>query len=94
MAILSSQRHRRANRSMGAFEAKTHFSELLERVAQGEEIIITKHRQPVARLVPAGRMPREKMASIFRQMEMLRARQRRPKDTATLKDLIEAGRRF
>jgi len=39
--------------SIGAFEAKTHFSKLLERVKAGEEIIITKHGQPVARLVPA-----------------------------------------
>lgn len=39
--------------SVGAFEAKTHFSALLERVAQGEEIVITRHGRPVARLVPA-----------------------------------------
>lgn len=38
---------------VGAFEAKTHFSALLERVAQGEEIVITRHGRPVARLVPA-----------------------------------------
>lgn len=39
--------------TIGAFEAKTHFSELLERVAGGEEITITRHGTPVARLVPA-----------------------------------------
>ena len=39
--------------SMGAYEAKVHFSELLERVATGEEILITKHGNPVARMVPA-----------------------------------------
>ncbi len=33
-------------------EAKTQFSELLERVAQGEEIVITRAGRPVARLVP------------------------------------------
>ena len=38
---------------VGAFEAKTHFSALLERVVQGEEIVITRHGRPVARLVPA-----------------------------------------
>lgn len=39
--------------SMGAFEAKNRFSELLERVSHGVEVTITKHEHPVARLVPA-----------------------------------------
>lgn len=33
-------------------EAKTHFSELLERVHNGEEVIIAKAGKPYARLVP------------------------------------------
>lgn len=37
-----------------AFEAKTRFGKLLERVAKGEEIVITRHDKPVARLVPEG----------------------------------------
>jgi prevent-host-death family protein len=32
--------------------AKTHFSQLLERVARGEEVVIAKAGKPVARLVP------------------------------------------
>jgi prevent-host-death family protein len=38
--------------SIGAFDAKTHLSQLLDRVAQGETIEITRRGQPVARLVP------------------------------------------
>jgi prevent-host-death family protein len=38
-----------------AFEAKTHFGELLERVARGEEVVITRHDKPVARIIPEGR---------------------------------------
>jgi prevent-host-death family protein len=37
-----------------AFEAKTKFGELLDRVVGGEEIIITRHEKPVARLIPEG----------------------------------------
>jgi len=37
---------------VGAYDAKTRFSELLEQVESGEEITITKHGTPVARLVP------------------------------------------
>ena len=37
--------------TVGAFEAKTKLSELLDRVERGEEITITRHGKPVARLV-------------------------------------------
>ncbi len=37
----------------GAFEAKNKLSALLDRVEKGEEITITRHGRPVARLVPA-----------------------------------------
>lgn len=37
---------------IGAFEAKTHLSHLLERVAQGERFVITRHGKPVAELQP------------------------------------------
>ena len=37
---------------IGAFEAKNKLSWLLDRVEQGEEIIITRHGRPVARMVP------------------------------------------
>lgn len=40
--------------TMTAFEAKTHFGELLNRVSEGEEIVITRHDKPVARMVPEG----------------------------------------
>lgn len=39
-------------REVNVHEAKTHLSQLLVRVAQGEEIIIARAGKPVARLVP------------------------------------------
>jgi prevent-host-death family protein len=41
-----------ATPSFGLFEAKTHLSELVARAEQGEEVIITRHNRPVAKLVP------------------------------------------
>ena len=38
--------------SIGLFEAKTHLSELVARAERGEEVIITRHQRPVAKLVP------------------------------------------
>lgn len=39
-------------KEIGAFEAKNTLGRLLDRVEHGEEIVITRHGKPVARLVP------------------------------------------
>jgi len=41
---------------VGAYEAKIHLPALLERVQRGEQITITKHGKPIARLVPIKRV--------------------------------------
>lgn len=38
--------------TVNVHEAKTHFSKLLERARQGEEIVVAKAGRPVAKLVP------------------------------------------
>lgn len=48
-------------KSVGVHEAKTHLSRLLERVAAGEEITITRRGEAVARLLPAERGPSRKL---------------------------------
>jgi prevent-host-death family protein len=53
--------------SIGLFEAKTHLSELVARAEQGDEVIITRHNRPVARIVPfvaATRAPAERRAAL------------------------------
>ena len=62
--------------TIGAFEAKTHLSALLERVAQGESFTITRHGKPIAQLVPADRT--RDQAAIERQ---LRVRRSSPRNT-------------
>ena len=78
-------------KSVGAFEAKTHLSELLDLVALGERITITRRGVPVARLVPLSaeesRTPQEAAAAL---------RDLRGGVTlggADLRELIEEGRR-
>lgn len=58
--------------TVGAFEAKTHLSSLLERVAQGEEIIITRHGKPLARLVPVNVADQSRIDSAISKLKMLR----------------------
>lgn len=56
---------------VGVFEAKTRLSELLERVAAGEEITITRRGQPVARLVPPGNLAPEQIRRTIEDLQQL-----------------------
>jgi prevent-host-death family protein len=38
--------------AVGAHEAKTNLGQLLDRVEQGEVIVISRHGEPIARLTP------------------------------------------
>ena len=58
---------------VGAFDAKTHLSSLLDKVAQGEEVLITRRGLPVARLVPAGQVERARTASAIEELRALRS---------------------
>lgn len=53
--------------TIGLFEAKTHLSELVSRAERGDEVIITRHNRPVARIVPfvaAGQAPAARKAAL------------------------------
>ncbi|MGO9432173.1 type II toxin-antitoxin system Phd/YefM family antitoxin [Rhodoblastus sp.] len=58
--------------TVGAFEAKTHLSALLDRVEAGEEVVITKHGRPVARLVGAQTSDRRRVNAAFEQLKAMR----------------------
>jgi prevent-host-death family protein len=78
-------------KSIGAYDAKTHFSELLEQVAQGEEIVITRHGMPVARMVPVSPVSStESRQAAIDSMRQLAARSRL--DGLRVQDLIAEGR--
>lgn len=86
-------------REVGAFEAKNTLGALLDRVEQGEEIVITRHGKPVARLVPnVERSHKDQARAAF---ERLRERARllheqnkdkEPLDWPTLKKWRDEGR--
>ena len=48
--------------AVGLFEAKTHLSEYVARAERGEEVIITRHNKPVAKLVPINEVPADLIA--------------------------------
>ena len=75
---------------IGAYQAKTHLPALLERVARGEQFVITKHGRPIARLVPAAGNAdiQRRRAAIARIKELRKGLT----PGVPLKELIEEGR--
>lgn len=57
---------------IGTFEAKTHLSSLLDRVEAGEEIIITRHGRPIARLSPARVIDTDEVDEAIAKLKELR----------------------
>ncbi len=80
-------------RSIGLFQAKNGLSALVERVSQGEEIMITRRGQNVAMLVPANRRTRPRPQEVVERIRQARQGARLPKGY-TLRHLVEEGRRF
>ncbi|MCY4468184.1 MAG: type II toxin-antitoxin system prevent-host-death family antitoxin [Thiotrichales bacterium] len=76
---------------VGAFEAKTHLSSLLDKVAQGEDILITRRGLPVARLVPARQAERAGTQSVIDELRALRTGMKL--DGLDWKELRDNGRR-
>ena len=78
-------------REVGAFEAKNKLSALLERVERGEEILITRHGKPVAKLVPAVTTPNRALA-LQAANRILERSQSVTLGGLKIKDLIAEGR--
>jgi prevent-host-death family protein len=82
-----------------ALDAKTRFGELLDRVVAGEEIVITRHDKPVARMLPEGRRSLSQVGETvdsilqLRQRIANRTKGRKGITEAEIKSAIEEGRR-
>jgi prevent-host-death family protein len=76
--------------SVGAFEAKTHLPRLLDRVASGESLTITRHGRPVALLVPVESADRDRARKAAERIGQRRQRLRRT-SLGELLDTIHEG---
>ena len=77
--------------TVGSYEAKTHLPRLLERVAKGERITITKHGVPIAILIPAAGRRNEQTAEVIKKLRQFR--NGRTLRGLSLKQMIKEGRR-
>jgi prevent-host-death family protein len=76
---------------IGVYEAKTHLSSLLDKVEQGEEVVITRHGRPVARLVATKAARQAELDEIVERFRA--ARQGVRLDGLSIKDMVGEGRR-
>lgn len=78
-------------RTVGSYEAKTHLPALLEQVARGEVITITRHGVPIAKLVPVDRDRKPDAREVVEQLKS--SRRGRSLGDQSLREMIEEGRR-
>jgi prevent-host-death family protein len=78
-------------KTVGAYEAKTRFAELLREVENGETIIVTRHGLPVARLSPMEKEADDAAAAI-EELHRYRREHRPTLGRITIRELIEEGR--
>lgn len=76
---------------VGAYEAKTHLPRLLDRVAAGEQITITRHGVPVAVLQPVQSDKHAEAAAVIQKLRQFRKKFKL--SGLSVKDMIEEGRR-
>ncbi len=76
--------------SVGTYEAKTHFSQLLERVSKGESFTITKHGVPVAVLQPAETRAKRPLPELMEDFK--RFAEGHARGGLTIREMIEEGR--
>jgi prevent-host-death family protein len=79
--------------SISYYEARTHFSELLDQVARGKSILITRRGRPAALLGPPPPEARTDIKRVVGEIKALRRGNTLGKGQS-IRDLIEKGRRF
>jgi len=81
------------SQQVGTFEAKTHFSQLIEKVENGADFIITKRGKPVAKIIP---FEQEKTMTYHEAIDALiemRKLYRGEPGSFNVREAIEEGRR-
>jgi prevent-host-death family protein len=79
-------------KTIGAFDAKTHLNQLLDRASKGETIHITRRGVLVAKLSPPDVAEKDDPRSLARSIRRLRKGTTLGK--TTIRELIDAGRRY
>ena len=77
---------------IGAFEAKTHFSQILEKAGQGTDFIVTKRGKPVAKIIPFQQEPVITWEEALEKFRQFRKHYRGKPGDFNIREAIEEGR--
>ena len=78
---------------IGAFEAKTHFSQIIEKAERGEDFIVTRRGRPVAKIIPFKQEPEMTWEEALEGLREMRKHYRGKPGDFDIKAAIEEGRR-
>ena len=77
---------------IGAFEAKTHFSQIIEKAERGENFVITRRGKPVAKIIPFEQKPEMTWKEAIKGFSELRKRYRGKPGDFNVREAIDEGR--
>ena len=81
--------------TMGFYEARTHLSEVLDHVAKGKKVLITRRGKPAAVIGPPTKRGHRDVRQVVKKMLAFRDREGPTLgDQVTIRELIEEGRRL
>ena len=82
-----------AQQQIGAFEAKTHFSRIIEEVEHGADYVITKRGKPVAKIIPFEQKKEMTRLEALDSFKELRERYCGKPGDFNIREAIEDGRK-
>jgi len=82
------------NQQIGIFEAKTHFSQLINEVERGADYVVTKRGKPVAKIIPFEQQPTMTRQEAFEKLKEMRKLFRGEPGSFNIREAIEEGRRY
>ena len=82
-----------AQQTIGTFEAKTHFSQIIVKVENGQDFIITKRGKPVAKIIPFEQKKEMTWEEALEHFREFRKHYRGKPGSFNIREAIEEGRR-
>jgi len=78
---------------IGAFEAKTHFSQIIDKAANGADFVVTRRGKPVAKIIPFMQEPELTFKEAVAQLIEMRKLYRGKPGSFNIREAIEEGRK-
>lgn len=78
--------------TVGSYEAKTHLPALLDKVAKGERVTITRRGVPIAVMEPAGAAGKRDIRQVIE--EIMELRKGVTTGGMSIREMIDEGRRY